>query len=270
MPTRSDRRLTLTFTLTLTISSTAVLKFKPLTKNELRTALAECVKLSPDGNCASGPHGPIANWDVSSMTNMIGMFYMLSGFNGDLSIWDVSNVNTMHGLFRDTLYNGDISQWDVSNVKDMSAMFAHATSFNGDVSKWEVSSVRDMSSMFFGAATFKQTLCGAWADSKARKFNMFQDSPGSICRITATDTITLSTTTTTITAATTATTITSSTNIVAITTTATTATIATIAATRAGKHTDFVSTSSPSNDRPRTPMLACTLTFSVTHPEVHP
>ena len=33
--------------------------------------------------------------DVSSVTNMLGMFYFASAFNGDLSAWDVSQVTDM-------------------------------------------------------------------------------------------------------------------------------------------------------------------------------
>merc|ERR1719247_1990014 len=78
-------------------------------------------------------------------------------------------------------FNGDISKWDVSSVTDMSFMFSTAESFDGDISKWDVSSVTAMLRMFSHAASFKQKLCGAaWANSKARKTEMFEGSPGSI------------------------------------------------------------------------------------------
>ena len=66
-------------------------------------------------------------------------------------------------------------------VTNMRNMFNGAKSFNQDLSKWNVDHVIDMSTMFKGAMSFKQVLCGpAWVDSKARKGNMFRDSPGSI------------------------------------------------------------------------------------------
>ena len=78
-------------------------------------------------------------------------------------------------------FNGNLSKWDVSGVADMFRMFSYATSFNGDISKWDVSSVTTMQWMFHGAASFTQTLCGAWKDSKANKYSMFQGSPGKLC-----------------------------------------------------------------------------------------
>ena len=41
-----------------------------------------------------------------------------SQFNGDISNWDVSNVTNMIGMFYNSQFNGDISNWDVSNVID--------------------------------------------------------------------------------------------------------------------------------------------------------
>ena len=37
-------------------------------------------------------YGPIADWDVSNVTNMCEIFKDCGNFNGDLSKWDVSNV----------------------------------------------------------------------------------------------------------------------------------------------------------------------------------
>ena len=44
------------------------------------------------------------------------MFYK-SEFNGNIYKWNVSNVTNMVGMFYGSKFNGDISNWDVSNVK---------------------------------------------------------------------------------------------------------------------------------------------------------
>ena len=60
-------------------------------------------------------------------------------FNGDISKWDVSRVTNMVGMFYNSLaFDGDILNWDVSSVTDMSAMFSRARSFDGDITKWDV------------------------------------------------------------------------------------------------------------------------------------
>ena len=65
-------------------------------------------------------------------------------FNDNLAEWDVSSVTDMRDMFRKSAFNGDISEWDVSSVTDMSGMFDSAA-FNGDISEWDVSSVTNMS-----------------------------------------------------------------------------------------------------------------------------
>ena len=134
------------------------------------------------GDCSDGPHGPLADWDVSRITDMKEMFKDASSFNTDLSKWDVSSVTNMDGMFiKASSFNGDLSKWDVSSVTNMYTMFYLASSFNGDLSKWDVSSVTNMNIMFQGASSFNQRLCGAaWVFSKASKDYMFYGSSGSI------------------------------------------------------------------------------------------
>ena len=123
---------------------------------------------------------------------MSNMFTDFQSYIGDISKWDVSSVTDMYGMFRGAvMFNGDISKWVVSSVKDMSAIFLGTTRFNSDISKWDVSSVKDMSGMFDGATAFKQTLCGVWVNSKAWQEYMLHSSPGSICTTRATTTTTL-------------------------------------------------------------------------------
>ena len=80
------------------------------------------------------------------------MFGGAANFNQDLSQWDVSNVTNMIGMFNDAVaFNQDISNWDVSNVVSMGCwdnncwiirgMFEGAISFNQDISNWSVGTV---------------------------------------------------------------------------------------------------------------------------------
>ena len=179
-------------------------------KFELSKVIRKCLDLSPKGDCSDcsdGSHGPIPEWDVSSLTDLNYIFAYEHSFNCDLSKWDVSNVKNMNRIFYyATSFDGDISTWDVFRVTDMGAMFSFASSFNGDISKWDVSQVmnmqgmfssassfnsdisawdvsrvRTMQSMFSEAKQFAQKLCGAaWVHSRAFKKDMFKGSSGSI------------------------------------------------------------------------------------------
>lgn len=108
----------------------------------------------------------ISHWDVSNVTDMVGMFHDAHVFNGDLSAWDVSKVTNMHQMFRHSRsFNGEIGNWDVSNVDDMSEMFFDAQSFNQPIGDWNTGSVTTMARMFNGAVLFNQDISG-WNTSK--------------------------------------------------------------------------------------------------------
>merc|ERR1719326_1555566 len=85
--------------------------FSPESKADLKGAVNACLEYSSTGDCSNGPHGPIGEWDVSSVTDMSHMFSYKSLFSGA------------------TAFNGDISKWDVSSAKDMSSMFLSARAF---------------------------------------------------------------------------------------------------------------------------------------------
>ena len=73
----------------------------------------------------------IADWDVSNIKNMEGMFLWAYDFNQPLNKWDVSNVTDMHEMFNEALsFNQPLNNWDVSNVTCMYNMFRDAKSFN--------------------------------------------------------------------------------------------------------------------------------------------
>lgn len=97
---------------------------------------------------------PIADWDVSQVTDMAGMFRD-SGFNQPIGNWDVFGVTDMAWMFAGTPFNHPLAGWDVSQVTDMSSMFNgddRAHPFDQPIGKWDVSNVTDMSGMFQGAA----------------------------------------------------------------------------------------------------------------------
>ena len=156
----------------ITASTTITAGFS--SKAKLKDAVEACLKLSPDGDCSNSPHGPIAEWHVSSVTDMNNLFTYAKDFDGDLSKWDVSNVRDMTGMFMSaTSFNGDLSKWDVSSVTSMISMFMSAASFNGDLSKWDVSSVTDMFAMFTAATSFNGVISKWDVSSVSDMLGMF-------------------------------------------------------------------------------------------------
>ena len=53
--------------------------FKPKNRAELKAAVDQSLNLSSD--CSKGPHAPIGEWDVSSVTDMSVMFYGATAVN---------------------------------------------------------------------------------------------------------------------------------------------------------------------------------------------
>ena len=92
-----------------------------------------------NGNTYFNQH--IGDWDVSNVTNMVGMF-AYAAFNQPIGNWDVSNVTTMQNMFfYSNSFNQPIGDWNVSNVTRMQYMFAYAAAFNQDISSWSVGNV---------------------------------------------------------------------------------------------------------------------------------
>ena len=65
-------------------------------KASLKTA-AEAY--NANATVAIATYGPIASWDVSSITDMSSLFYNRKKFNADISSWDTSGVTNMHEMF---------------------------------------------------------------------------------------------------------------------------------------------------------------------------
>ena len=112
----------------------------------------------------------ISDWDVSSVTNMLSMFYRCNTLKsvGDISYWNVSNVTNMAYMFTGCVnFNQNISRWNVSRVTDMSYMFFGCVNFNQNISSWDVSKVKDMCAMFKFCKSFNQDL-SKWNVSNVR------------------------------------------------------------------------------------------------------
>ena len=119
----------------------------------LKTAVDNCLAVVATGaaccsrgaDCGAAGTTEMADWDVSLVTDMNGLFSEKAQFNANISRWDVSSVTNMYGMFRNAYaFNADISRWDVSSVTNMYQMFLAASQFNADISQWDVSSVTDM------------------------------------------------------------------------------------------------------------------------------
>merc|ERR1712238_457645 len=81
----------------------------------------------------SSDKGAIKCFDTSLVTNMNNIF-VFNDVNADISSWDVSSVTDMGGMFYGaTKFNGDVSDWDVSSVTRFTDMFEGATEYTGVV-----------------------------------------------------------------------------------------------------------------------------------------
>jgi surface protein len=139
-----------------------MVRFAPLTPQELKLAIQEIQEMDPEtGIPETGihpVHGHINTWDVSHVTNMDWMFLGIV-FNQPLDTWNVKNVTSMKGMFSNSNFNHPLEDWNVSNVTNMSSMFEGST-FNQPLNKWKnkVSNVTDMNKMFKETWNFNQPL----------------------------------------------------------------------------------------------------------------
>ena len=144
-------------------------------KSELQTAVDLWVS---NESSALATYGDINTWDVSSVTNMQGLFQNKMQFNDNIGNWDVSNVTTMREMFRNAKsFNQDLNGWDVSKVTDMYGMFGSTDGnpgFNGNISNWDVSSVTTMQDMFRYATKFNKDISG-WDVSSVTNMNHMFD-----------------------------------------------------------------------------------------------
>ncbi len=118
----------------------------------------------------------LTKWDMSSVTDLKGMFSENLTFNQPIGNWNVSSVTSMHLMFNNaTTFNQPIGNWNVSNVSNMSAVFANTSAFNQPIGNWNVSSVSNMSSMFNNTSAFNQPI-GNWNVSSVTSMHLMFDS----------------------------------------------------------------------------------------------
>ncbi|CAK9106046.1 unnamed protein product [Durusdinium trenchii] len=140
------------------------------TRSELRDALLQWYH-ADEATKLHLPHGAPGGWDVSSVTNMSGLFKDLERFNENISAWDTSKVVDMSSMFFGaTAFNMPIGEWNTSRVQSMSKMFFKATKFNQPIGSWKTAAVVDMSLMFCGASSFDQPI-NAWDTAGVRNMN---------------------------------------------------------------------------------------------------
>ena len=66
----------------------------------------------------------IGGWDTSNITNMNGMFNVVTSFNQDIGSWNTSSVTNMQSMFRNTYaFNQDLSGWCVTNISTLPSSF---------------------------------------------------------------------------------------------------------------------------------------------------
>jgi len=108
----------------------------------------------------SGVTGNFADWDTSTITNMISMFYNVPAFNSNISAWDVSNVQHFSIMFaNDVLFNQDLTNWDMSSASGLGWMFYNCHDFSaGDLGGWTTSSFTQCNYMFYGCDVFNHDL----------------------------------------------------------------------------------------------------------------
>jgi len=91
----------------------------------------------------------LSSWNVSSVTNMAGMFF-LSAFNQDIGVWDVSSVTIMNGMFwgarlSQANYDALLLGWSAQSLQN-------GVTFDGGNSQYSTSSqaARDTLTNAFG------------------------------------------------------------------------------------------------------------------------
>lgn len=131
-------------------------------------------------NSTATSYSGLDAWDVSSVTDMTGIFKGAVNFNQNLSAWNTTSVASLQDAFNGcakynqpmgtwktsncrsfknmfygcSIFNQDLSTWDTIRVNDFSQMFMNAVAFNGNVSKWNTQSGNNFTSMFENATVF--------------------------------------------------------------------------------------------------------------------
>ena len=113
----------------------------------------------------------IGSWDVSSVTNMIGMFDSAPKFNHNIGSWNTGEVTQMHIMFQHARsFNQNIGSWDVSSVNNMCRMFDGAKKFNKDIGKWPIKRECNINYMFSNCPVEKETFEGKLYGNKIAEY----------------------------------------------------------------------------------------------------
>ena len=78
------------------------------------------------------------------------MFRGAISLNQDISNWDVSSVTDMSGMFASSFFYQPIGKWNVVRVGNMYLMFYYAAAFNQPIGNWNITAVEDIKNMFTG------------------------------------------------------------------------------------------------------------------------
>ncbi len=121
----------------------------------------------------------VSGWVTSSVTNMASMFYNATAANPNVSSWNTGSVTTMDSMFRgNTVATPNVATWNTGNVTSFRRMFYGATQANPNVTDWNVDKVNDTSYMFSGAGSATPNLAN-WSCVVARNASfMFERSGG--------------------------------------------------------------------------------------------
>jgi surface protein len=97
----------------------------------------------------------VEQWGTQEWSSMNQAFYDCKNLKINATdLPNLSSVTDMSGMFYEAIsFNQDIGNWDVSNVTNMDWMFVHADSFNQDLSSWDVDQVTACE-LFSGESTF--------------------------------------------------------------------------------------------------------------------
>jgi surface protein len=103
----------------------------------------------------------IAQWNLSTVGAIAGIFFRANAFNQPIGSWDTANVATMNNAFDGAnAFNQPIGSWDTASVLNMANMFNGATDFNQPIGSWNTAAVTSTFQMFLNATSFSQDISG--------------------------------------------------------------------------------------------------------------
>ena len=138
------------------------------TTQELRDAVNQYQGEAQFDQALAARYGwPLQNWCVSHIGDFSNLFQSKHHryFDEDLNDWDMSSATDLSGMFQNChWFNRPLSQWNVSNVRTTARMFAAARTFHQDLSRWTLDRCEDMSYMFLHAFSLEHQHVTAWKD----------------------------------------------------------------------------------------------------------